>query len=73
MWRRFFSVGYNRSKRLESESKHPNYSVFTTRPPPIPKFFAQEVGTLAAPLSLLYENVPGDLFLLESWTIGVLR
>ena len=73
MWRRFFFVGYNRSKRLESESTHPNYNVFTTRPPPISKFFAQEVRTLAVPPSLLYENVPGDLFLHESWTIGVLR
>ena len=75
MWRRFFFLqGYNRPKRLESGPTHPNYNVFTTRRPPSPKFFSgRSEDSCGSSPSLLYENVPGDLFLHESRTSDALR
>ena len=59
-------------KSLESRPTHPNYNVLTNTPPPLPTFLTVEMRTPAVPSSLLFDYIPGDLFLHDSQTIGVL-
>ena len=57
---------------LESRPTHPNHNVLTNTPPPLPVFLTVEMRTPAVPSSLLFDYIPGDLFLHDSQTIGVL-
>ena len=59
-------------KSLESRPTHPNHNVLTNTPPPLPVFLTMEMRTPAVPSSLLFDYIPGDLFLHDSQTIGVL-